>query len=147
MDENINKELGARIRAARKALNLTQERFGKHFGLFKNTISNYEKGKSKVSPELLIKFANVLEVNPTWLLTGEGVRGIPEIAPGPPVEPAKDKEPDFSLNIGKDFETGDLNPDEELLISIFRGLPPSDRYQFLKFAMEISSKPPTEDGS
>lgn len=52
---------------------MLQEDFGKLFGVYKGTVANYEKGIRKPDSDYL---NNVLqhypEINPTWLLTGQG---------------------------------------------------------------------------
>lgn len=60
--------LNERLRAARKAKNLTQEDLARKVNTKKTTISNYETGYSSPSNEMLNDLANVLEVSTDYLL-------------------------------------------------------------------------------
>jgi len=60
--------LGKRIKSLRYEANLTQEQFGKIFGLAKSTVSQYESGSSRPDDELKKKFATYFNVSLDWLL-------------------------------------------------------------------------------
>ena len=69
----MGREVGTRLRHARKLKGLTQQVLAKSSGVKQATISELETGESK-SPvgTNLIKLAQSLQVSPEWLATGKG---------------------------------------------------------------------------
>ena len=61
-----------RIKDLRKALGLTQERFGERVGLKKSAISQIESGVNGVTDQLRLAVFRESNVNEDWLSTGEG---------------------------------------------------------------------------
>lgn len=61
-----------RMKAVRKALSLTQDKFGKALGLKQNTIAGYEMGIRKPSSAVITLICKEFGVNEIWLRTGEG---------------------------------------------------------------------------
>lgn len=61
-----------RIKELRKALGLTQERFGERVGLKKSAISQIESGVNGVTDQLRLAVFREFNVNEDWLRTGEG---------------------------------------------------------------------------
>ena len=61
-----------RIKELRKALGLTQEKFGERVGVKKNTISQIENGVNGVTDQLRLAVFREFNVNEDWLRTGEG---------------------------------------------------------------------------
>ena len=61
-----------RIKDLRKALGLTQERFGERVGLKKSAISQIESGVNGVTDQLRLAVFREFNVNEDWLSTGEG---------------------------------------------------------------------------
>ena len=59
---------GQRIKLLREENNLTQEQFGKIFGMVKSTVSLYESGKSNPDDETKKKIADYFDVSIDWLL-------------------------------------------------------------------------------
>lgn len=67
----MDKNIGSRIRQARKALNLDQRDVARRVHLSVNTISKWETGKSYPSPGAhLDDLVKALEVDMVWLVTG-----------------------------------------------------------------------------
>lgn len=60
--------IGKNIKKLRKSKNLTQEEFGKLFGIVKSTVSMYESGKSTPDDELKKKIANYFDVTLDYLM-------------------------------------------------------------------------------
>ena len=60
--------LSIRLKAARKALKLTQEELAVKVNTTKGTISNYENGHSTPSNEMLVLLAEILNTTPNYLL-------------------------------------------------------------------------------
>lgn len=60
--------IGERIRQLRKEYNLTQEQFGKLFGIVKSTVSMYESNKSVPDDEMKKKIAEHFNVSLDWLM-------------------------------------------------------------------------------
>ena len=73
-------EIGKRIKQIRKALNQTQEDFGKSIGMSKASLSEVETGKYKAGIELLEKLVKKYNVNLHFVITGEGDMFIPPTA-------------------------------------------------------------------
>lgn len=70
--------IGERLKQIRG--NLPQEEFGKIFGVYKGTVANYEKGARTPDVEYLNKvLQHFSDINPTWLLTGQGQAKIEKI--------------------------------------------------------------------
>jgi transcriptional regulator with XRE-family HTH domain len=63
LEEQFNHELGARIRAAREAANLTQEALASAVGLTRGSIANIERGHQASPIYRLALIANALKVD------------------------------------------------------------------------------------
>lgn len=61
-----------RIKAIRKANELTQTEFGARIGVRGNTVTNYETGLRTPSDAVILSICREFDVNETWLRTGEG---------------------------------------------------------------------------
>ncbi len=68
---NYNKEIGARLKEARKKRGYTQEAIANRFAVDKSSISKYENGISSPDVEFLKEFSEYLNINGDWLLFGE----------------------------------------------------------------------------
>ena len=65
--------LGERIRTARKARDMTQERLAKLAGIRQPSLSELESGESKsISGEVLIGISGALRVRPEWIMNERG---------------------------------------------------------------------------
>lgn len=85
--------MNIRIKKIRKALDLTQDEFGKKIGLARNSIANYEIGRREPTNSVIVSICREFGVNEVWLRTGEG---------GDDNMFTKISEDDrFSLNLGK----------------------------------------------
>lgn len=60
-------KIGDRIKTLRKAHKLSQEEFGKQFGIVKSTVSLYENGKSTPDDEIKKKICEHYGVSMDWL--------------------------------------------------------------------------------
>lgn len=67
----MDKNLGSRIKEARKRAALTQEKLAKKLGIAYPTLNKYEKGHRTPDAELLGRMSRLLNCDPGWLLTGE----------------------------------------------------------------------------
>src|SRR5437773_7809680 len=61
-------DLGARVRARRMALHLSQNQLAEQLGLQRTSITNLEKGVQRISAEALVQVARALQVSPVDLL-------------------------------------------------------------------------------
>ena len=61
-----------RIKEVRKALDLTQEKFGEKIGMKKSSLSTVENGVNAVSNQLRTAVCREFHVREEWLRTGEG---------------------------------------------------------------------------
>lgn len=67
-----------RIKELRKAMNLSQEKFGELLGITKSGVSDIESGRRKVTDQHVIMLANN-GVSEEWLRTGKGNMFVPGI--------------------------------------------------------------------
>lgn len=66
--EKFQKELGARIRAIRESLNLTQEQLAEKANLHPIHIGRCERGEVNISVSALVRIANALGISPADVL-------------------------------------------------------------------------------
>jgi len=64
----IYRQIGEKIRKLRLTKGLSQKDLAKHVGVTYQQIQNYEKGKSKIPVDRLIKIAETLEVSLDYFL-------------------------------------------------------------------------------
>ena len=70
--KEINIEVGCRVRQAREAAGLTQERFAELIGVSPQNVSCVERGLAGVSLTVLRRMCQILHVSSDFLLLGEG---------------------------------------------------------------------------
>lgn len=64
---------GERVKAIRKAKEMSMEQFGEHIGnISKSTISNIENGNRNLTDLMLKSICSEFNVNEDWLRTGAG---------------------------------------------------------------------------
>ena len=63
--------MGERIKAIRKALGLTQQKFGERIGVKGNTIAQYELGRNEPVDSVLSLLCREFNVSEEWLRTGQ----------------------------------------------------------------------------
>lgn len=61
-------KLAIRIKELRKENNMTQDEFGKKFGIVKSTVSMYENGHNSPDDDLKVKIADYFDVSLDYLL-------------------------------------------------------------------------------
>ena len=61
-----------RVKELRKALGLTQEKFGERIGVKKSAISQIENGSNGVTDQLRLAVCREFRVSEEWMRTGEG---------------------------------------------------------------------------
>lgn len=64
--------LGERIKKARKALDLTQQKFADQIGTTQNNIASYEIGRREPSAAAINNICKTFDINEEWLRTGKG---------------------------------------------------------------------------
>lgn len=64
--------LGGRIVYAREAQNLTTSQLARRLGIKTDTLQDWETDRSEPRSNRLLTLAGMLNVSPTWLLTGSG---------------------------------------------------------------------------
>lgn len=67
---DATQELGARVRARRAELGLSQEKLGERSGLHWTFVGQLERGRRNVSLHNLLKIADALTIDPGRLVTG-----------------------------------------------------------------------------
>lgn len=68
----IDREIGQRIRLARKQAKLSQSELGQSIGVTYQQVQKYENGTDRVAASRLVHIAAVLQVPPAALLSGQG---------------------------------------------------------------------------
>ena len=72
MKNEVNKAMGQRIKQLRRQKNMTQTELAEAVGYSAvSTVCHIEKGDHDLTQSKIKKFAEVLGVSPTWLITGE----------------------------------------------------------------------------
>lgn len=109
--------LGERICAAREGARLSKAELARRVGVSRATVGQWESGEIKrLEAENLLRLADVLRVDPTWLLTGRGemATGVRESRPTYPTRFAPrlswDQVPVWERLVA-DFEHGGPLPD------------------------------------
>ena len=70
---NTNLAIGERVRHIREhEKNMSVAAFARLLDEKDHRIRDIESGKQKIPPEIITKLRNILNINPDWLLTGEG---------------------------------------------------------------------------
>lgn len=64
--------LGERLAQARDAQGLSAAQLARRIGVKTDTLHAWEAGRSGPRPNVLLRLAGMLNVSPTWLLTGNG---------------------------------------------------------------------------
>jgi len=64
------KTVGRRLRELR-GFDTTQEEFARQLGISQSQLSRYEKGRSEIGSEVLIRIAQRFKKSVEWLLTGK----------------------------------------------------------------------------
>lgn len=78
-DEPFFKALGARVAAARKAQNLTQQQMADRLGIAQQTYAQYETGRARFPASMLPRLAQDLAITLDELMG----QGSPRVKPGP----------------------------------------------------------------
>ena len=100
---------GERIKQRRKELSLRQGEFAKLAGIAQSTLSDLERGDSKLpSAAVLVRMAEVLQVSQAWIVTG------------------------------KDGEITFPNTQEQELLSAFREMDDAKKAAFMAFLASIN---------
>lgn len=68
---------GERVREVRKFFGFTLEKFGEKIGMKKNSVSQIENGKNKVTEANIKAICREFNINEKWLRTGSGNMRIP----------------------------------------------------------------------
>jgi transcriptional regulator with XRE-family HTH domain len=71
----LDREIGARVRRARKERGLTQTQLGESLNVSFQQVQKYERGTNRISSSALILIARVLDVSPHELLGSDGAKG------------------------------------------------------------------------
>lgn len=67
---DIDREIGARIKAARREQRMSQEKLAEALGVQHQQVQKYESGSNRVAASTLLLIAEALGVPPLALLTG-----------------------------------------------------------------------------
>jgi transcriptional regulator with XRE-family HTH domain len=68
----MSKDVGLRIKKLREQLNLTQTEFSDKICVKQANLSHIENKGTKISLEIINKIISNFNINPEWLLTGDG---------------------------------------------------------------------------
>ena len=75
-DERINSDVGRRLRARRRLLDMSQKEVAKRCGLTFQQIHKYESGLNRISVAKLVQLSRALDVAPAYFL--EGIEAVLE---------------------------------------------------------------------
>lgn len=106
--------MGARIRAARQAAQLTQLGLAEAVGVSRSAVAQWETDRSGQVGVNLAKVASVLGVSPTYLLNG---------------------------TVGPEGSSAAESPQEMALLRIYREMDEADRQTLLRLAIRLSRGP------
>ncbi|MEL6817376.1 MAG: helix-turn-helix domain-containing protein [Pseudomonadota bacterium] len=81
----VGDTMGGRIVAAREATGHTTAQLARRLGIKSATLQNWENDRAEPRSNKLFMLAGMLNVSPTWILTGRGesptpIEGDPDIA-------------------------------------------------------------------
>lgn len=113
----IDREVGARVRMARRARNMSQTELGSVLGVTFQQVQKYERGANRISSSALVLISRALEVSPMELL-GQNEK---------------------SSKTGLDWEFLSVEGGDDLLRSYRRISSPKLRKLLLDLARELSS--------
>ncbi len=73
MPIQLTEDIAKRVRAARKAAGFKAAKdFATQYNIPLSTYSQHETGKRSINAELIINYSSYFNINPCWLLTGNG---------------------------------------------------------------------------
>jgi transcriptional regulator with XRE-family HTH domain len=70
--KKIVKEIGARLKEAREALNCSREAMASHFKINRPSYTKHEQGETFLRPQTLVVLGNTLGVSLDWLICNKG---------------------------------------------------------------------------
>lgn len=70
-DDQFLQEMGIRIVHRRKQIKITQEKLAELAGVSIKTVVSAENGQKALRPENIVRFAKALDMNISYLLTGD----------------------------------------------------------------------------
>lgn len=105
-----------RIKELRKALNLSQTKFGEKLGVSKSVVVNLELERVELKEFMLNLICKTYNVNPLWLTEGKGDMFL-EVAD------------EFLDDLAIEYELTDI---EKKIVSNFVKLPPAERAQVIE---------------
>lgn len=73
------KMIATRIKSARKAKKVTQKAFGLAMEIDQGQVSRIEAGTAQLSPPMLVKVANFLDVSASYLMCEDDIKNPPSI--------------------------------------------------------------------
>ena len=81
----VGDTMGGRIVAAREAMGHTTAQLARRLGIKSSTLQNWENDRAEPRSNKLFMLAGMLNVSPTWILTGRGesptpIDGSPDVA-------------------------------------------------------------------
>ena len=112
-----------RIRKLRKALDLTQEEFGKRIGVKRNTVATYEIGRNTPIDAVVSNICREFHVREEWLRTGEGEMFLP---------PPRDM-------IDELIEEYGLPKEVRSMTEKFIALAPEDQQAVIRYVREVAA--------
>ena len=143
------KDVGNRIRLLRKELKLSQKEFAKRLDIGLTTLKDYEKGNFLPKTEVILRLRNIFNINPTWLLTGEGDMFLAKIEnfqnPPNPTSPSKEREniiANGTVAIGKieniKIHTTDIESLKKALIELLETIRKKDKKDYEKAIKKLT---------
>ncbi|WP_213996155.1 MULTISPECIES: helix-turn-helix transcriptional regulator [Tepidanaerobacter] len=128
--------IGQRIKQLRLENNLTQEDFGKLFGIVKSTVSMYENDKSIPDDEIKKKIAEYFQVTLDWLM---GISDTP--TPAAKIADSLSDDPELAEFWDELREREDL----QLLFKQTREMSPEDVKKIIRIIKAIEDEEAKDD--
>jgi transcriptional regulator with XRE-family HTH domain len=101
---------------------MSQKEFADHLGVHKNTWARYERGERSVDADVLIAL-RARDVNPNWVLTGEGPKMLSELEPAEPSAWSPDlmRQVIEGVEIALDRNDREMSPEDKasLILSVY----------------------------
>lgn len=124
------KNFASRVKALITELNISQAEFGRLIDKKPAFISDVISGRSLLSAESLTLIRNKLNVNPLWLLAGEGEMFVSE------VELKRDQATDQAVELSRFVNR---NPEIRELVLGLKAIPAKNQSRLVKLLIKVLS--------
>ena len=75
--DTLDRAIGARVRARRRSLNMSQSDLAEKLGVSFQQVQKYERGANRISGSTLVAAAQALQTSVSWLVGEDGGEAAP----------------------------------------------------------------------